>query len=167
MLCTTFTCGTLNMLSRTVGYCTCARLLVNLFCRDKTCLCEEKFPFRGNYGAASVSRFASFLLHANLCKHHKMSSRTLAQLQYRLCWGIQSIKVTRCKVPLSSFLSNSPRSLVVAQWWEHSPPTNVAVYFIHLRTVPTIVIAHTFCASPDTRISNRQCLLIQGSFCAV
>jgi len=30
-----------------------------------------------------------------------------------------------------------------------------------LRTVPTIVIAHTFCASPDTRISYRQCLLIQ------
>ena len=36
-----------------------------------------------------------------------------------------------------------------------------------LRTVPTIVIAHTFCASPDTRISHRQYLLIQGSFCAV
>ena len=36
-----------------------------------------------------------------------------------------------------------------------------------LRTVPTIVIAHRFCASPDTRISYRQCLLIQGSFCAV
>ena len=36
----------------------------------------------------------------------------------------------------------------------------------HLRTVPTIVIAHMFCASPDTRISYRQCLLIQGSFCA-
>ena len=36
-----------------------------------------------------------------------------------------------------------------------------------LRTVPTIAIAHTFCASPDTRISYRQCLLIQGYFCAV
>ena len=36
-----------------------------------------------------------------------------------------------------------------------------------LRTVPTIVIAHTFCASPDTRISYRQCLLIQRYFCAV
>ena len=36
-----------------------------------------------------------------------------------------------------------------------------------LRTVPTIVTAHTFCASPDTRISYRQCLLIQGHFCAV
>ena len=36
-----------------------------------------------------------------------------------------------------------------------------------LRTVPTIVIAHTFCASPDTQISYRQCLLIQGYFCAV
>ena len=36
-----------------------------------------------------------------------------------------------------------------------------------LRTVPTIVNAHTFCASQDTRISYRQCLLIQGYFCAV
>ena len=38
---------------------------------------------------------------------------------------------------------------------------------LHLRTVPTIVIAHTFCASRDTRISYCQCLLIQGYFCAV
>ena len=38
----------------------------------------------------------------------------------------------------------------------------------HLRTVPTIVIAHTFCASPDiTPISYHQCLLIQGYFCVV
>ena len=36
-----------------------------------------------------------------------------------------------------------------------------------LRTVPTIVIAYTFCASRDTRISYRRCLLIQGYFCAV
>ena len=36
-----------------------------------------------------------------------------------------------------------------------------------LPDVPTIVIAHTFCASPDTRISYRQCLVIQGYSCAV
>ena len=36
--------------------------------------------------------------------------------------------------------------------------------YLSLRTVPTIVIAHTFCASPDTRISYRRCLLIQGYF---
>ena len=36
-----------------------------------------------------------------------------------------------------------------------------------LRTVPTIVIAHTFCASPDTRISYGWCLLIQEYFCTV
>jgi len=35
----------------------------------------------------------------------------------------------------------------------------------YLRTVPTIVIAHAFCTSPDTRISYCQCLLIQGYFC--
>ena len=40
-------------------------------------------------------------------------------------------------------------------------------YRLLLRRVPTIVIAHTFCASPDTRISYRQCLLIQGYFCAL
>ena len=37
----------------------------------------------------------------------------------------------------------------------------------HLRTVPTIVTAHTFCATPDTRIAYRQCLLTQGYFCAI
>ena len=38
---------------------------------------------------------------------------------------------------------------------------------ITLRTVPTIVSAHTFCAPRDTRISYRWCLLTQGYFCAV
>ena len=32
----------------------------------------------------------------------------------------------------------------------------VANHVVKLRTVPTIVIAHTFCASPDTRISYRR-----------
>ena len=40
-------------------------------------------------------------------------------------------------------------------------------FVTYLRMVPTIVTAHTFCASPDTQISYRQCLLIQGYFCAV
>ena len=35
-----------------------------------------------------------------------------------------------------------------------------------LRTVPTIVTAHTFCASRDTRVSYGWCLLIQEYFCA-
>ena len=33
-----------------------------------------------------------------------------------------------------------------------------------LRTVPTIVTAHTFCASRNTRVSYGWCLLIQGYF---
>ena len=37
----------------------------------------------------------------------------------------------------------------------------------HLRTVPTIVNPHMFCASRDTRVSYRWCLLIQEYFCAV
>ena len=49
----------------------------------------------------------------------------------------------------------------------HFSSFTVRLTFYNLRTVPTIVIAHTFCASPDTRISYRQCLLIQGYFCAV
>ena len=36
-----------------------------------------------------------------------------------------------------------------------------------LRTVPTFVTAHTFCASRDTRVSCGWCLVIQGYFCAV
>ena len=36
-----------------------------------------------------------------------------------------------------------------------------------LRTVPTIVTAHTFCALRDTRVSYGWCLLIQEYFCAV
>ena len=32
--------------------------------------------------------------------------------------------------------------------------------------VPTIVTAHTFCASGDTRVSYGWCLLIQEYFCA-
>ena len=38
---------------------------------------------------------------------------------------------------------------------------------IGLRTVPTFVTAHTFCASRDTRVSYGWCLLIQGYFGAV
>ena len=36
-----------------------------------------------------------------------------------------------------------------------------------LRAVPTIIIARTFCASQDTRISHRWCSSIQGYFRAV
>ena len=38
---------------------------------------------------------------------------------------------------------------------ELDPEYNVFDISANLRTVPTIVIAHTFCASPDTRISYR------------
>ena len=38
---------------------------------------------------------------------------------------------------------------------------------INLRTVPTFVTAHTFCASRDTRVSYGWFLLIQQFFCAV
>ena len=44
---------------------------------------------------------------------------------------------------------------------------NISPGIYCLRTVPTIVIAHTFYANRDTRISYGWCLLIQGYFCAV
>ena len=44
---------------------------------------------------------------------------------------------------------------------------NTVSKIIFLRTVPTFVTAHTFCASRDTRVSYGWCLLIQGYFCAV
>ena len=37
----------------------------------------------------------------------------------------------------------------------------------YLRTVPTFVTAHAFCASGDTQVSHGWYLLIQGYFCAV
>ena len=42
---------------------------------------------------------------------------------------------------------------------------NFSLYF--LRTVPTFVTAHTFCASRDTRVSYGWCPLIQGYLCVV
>ena len=45
------------------------------------------------------------------------------------------------------------RSSLVASYVWRAFPVNIQTI---LRTVPTIVIAHTFCASPDTRISYRQ-----------
>ena len=42
----------------------------------------------------------------------------------------------------------------------------VPIVFV-LRKVPTIVTAHTFCASRDTRVSYGWCPLIQEYFCAV
>ena len=53
--------------------------------------------------------------------------------------------------------------------------TGVHTYFfnlvnsvvLELRTVPTILSAHMFCASQDTQVSYGWCLLIQGYFCVV
>ena len=58
---------------------------------------------------------------------------------------------------LLQFLSNYSRV-----FW-----SKFVLYWLSLRTVPTIVIAHTFCASRYTRISYRRCLFIQRYFCAV
>ena len=50
----------------------------------------------------------------------------------------------------------SRKSEVSCLWWVSVPVLCIAGRKINsLRTVPTIVIAHTFCASPDTRISYR------------
>ena len=56
-------------------------------------------------------------------------------------------------------LANKPPSF-------RSLPQKIAVklYSKHLRTVPTIITAHTFYASRDTLVSYGWCLLIQDIF---
>ena len=68
------------------------------------------------------------------------------------------------KLPILQRLSKSHKNWLLTHIRDILGETRLKT---HLRTVPTIVIAHTFCASPDTRISYRQCLLIPGYFCAV
>ena len=50
-----------------------------------------------------------------------------------------------------------------------SPKTSEKVWQkkLFLRTVPSFVTAHTFCASRDSWVFCGWCLLIQGYFCAV
>ena len=69
---------------------------------------------------------------------------------------LKNISLVHCAHSKRNFIS--PRGHVIS-----SMPDSLE----SLRRVPTIVIAHTFCASRDTRISYRWCLLIQGYFCAV
>ena len=76
-----------------------------------------------------------------------------------------------------SFLVNSGHPLCISLVAKNNSllkpiPTNSRIrktlsMVADLRTAPTIVIAHTFCASRDTLISNGWYLLIQGYFCAV
>ena len=56
---------------------------------------------------------------------------------------------------------------VIIQYIKHGKEILDAINFVILRAVPTIVIAHTFCASRDTRISCGWCLLRLGFFRAV
>ena len=58
------------------------------------------------------------------------------------------------------FLLNKEKSILI-------PSYELTFLGFVLRTAPTIVTAHTFCASRDTRFSYGRCLLIQEYFCAV
>jgi len=98
------------------------------------------------------------------------------------CLIIHTLKQTRSAVKIKTMLVYSYCPLnpgYIAFPWSlaHSSPPNLQFSYwqyqvgeysnLILRTVPTIVTAHMFCASSDTRISYRQCLLIHGYFCAV
>ena len=63
----------------------------------------------------------------------------------------------------------APRVVRWSRWWKYCLERLGWKRFLwlQLRTVRTIVIAHAFCASRDTRIAYRWCSLIQGYFCAV
>ena len=70
---------------------------------------------------------------------------------------------------VSAFVAHSPRSFLARahELVVGSFSGQLYLLCVVLTTVPTIVIAHTFWASRDTRISFGWCLLIQGYFCAV
>ena len=74
-------------------------------------------------------------MQANLNKSNKVSPRTLAQLQYRLRWGIQSVKVMKCPCSCSSS-EDKDSHLTLTK--EINPDTNVNVanrYFNSLRFI--------------------------------
>ena len=63
--------------------------------------------------------------------------------------------------------------LEITKGEKHSKPTEILAIEAGYRregfqrTVPTIVTAHTFCASRDARVSYGWCILSQEYFCAV
>ena len=71
--------------------------------------------------------------------------------------SLSDFKYTLSFILTSNFGTEAERSYY---FWQFEPKK-------FLRTVPTIVTAHTFCASRDTRVSCGWCLLIQEYFCAV
>ena len=74
-----------------------------------------------------------------------------------------------CGTAFTVSMLDSLMSAVSSRLLSTIPPSSSPFpqWYRVLRTVPTIVIAHTFCASRDTRISYGWCLLIHGYFCAV
>ena len=74
---------------------------------------------------------------------------------------------TKSEMAANRFTRLSEENITQSLYDKNSENTKKSTKQHRLRTVPTIVIAHTLCASPDTRISYRYCLLIQGYFCAV
>ena len=87
-------------------------------------------------------------------------------------WAEQLIKVSGEEIKEIVFFHFSVIFLALIREDEELHETLIILYEflsveLELRTVPTIVIAHTFYASRDTRISSRRCLIIQGYFCTV
>ena len=78
-----------------------------------------------------------------------------------------------CRLLLEQLLHTVPHRMHNWEWWLCGTQSEIDSSLIrlllsgNLRTVPIIVIAHTFCPSPNTRISYRQCLPIEVYFCAV
>ena len=64
-------------------------------------------------------------------------------------------------LPFTLWKNKADTAKSVCIWLE------ICLISVKLRTVPTFVTAHTFCASRDTQVSYVWFLLIQGCFCAV
>ena len=81
---------------------------------------------------------------------------------YFWSWSLGN-KMTAGLVQLPGCWTQGFNSSLITEWFSLRPGDSK----INLRTVHTIVIAHTFCASRDTRICYRRCLLMMRYFCAV
>ena len=145
---------------RVVSFIPFSRALVTHFIRLSSSILrgmqrkEEEYWRQSYFPTWIIHLFVRFRIPAFPCALQNKPRR-------RICLSVQRLCITLTKQ-------------CHLQWW-----TSATFFVIHfnifcaypelfyLRTVPTIVIAHTFCASPDTRISYRQCLLIQGYFCVV
>ena len=91
-----------------------------------------------------------FVSIAGVAQWNWLSTYQRLQKNYGLCLILNVSVLTICLLRTRIFSSYSK---VCFRYINGLEVMAISACFSTLRTVPTIVIAHTFCASPDTRIS--------------